>query len=174
MNKKVSLNVKHISTNWTSWGEYKKYLYELPPSHSGKRKKISMDNFIVPKFHEYDHLVQLNFNVKQLKEISRIYKQKRTGNKSQLIYSTYNFLRLSTGAVMIQKNIRGYLRRKFNKIQGPALRDRKCINETDFVTMEKLKKIPISQFFSVRSDDGHIYGFDICSIYNYMKKGRCK
>jgi len=172
MNKKVSLNINIKS--WTNWEEYKKHIYEPPPSYSGKRKKISTENFIIPAFHEYEHLVQLNFNVKQLKEISRVYKQKRSGNKSQLVYSLHNFLRLSTAAVIIQRYFRGYIRRKFNKLHGPASHNRKCINETDFVTMEPLAKIPLAQFFSVLSEDGHVYGYDICSLYNYLNKGGLK
>ena len=168
MNKKISLGIKHVFTNWD---DYKKLLYETPPSFSGKRPKISSVNFVIPQYNQAHHLVQRNYNVKQLKEISRFYKQKRTGNKSQLIHSLYNFLRLSSSVVSIQKNFRGFLCRRFIKLHGPAFYDRKCINETDFITMEKLTKIPNAYFFSIKGTDSYIYGYDICSLYNYIKKG---
>ena len=75
MNKKVSLNINIKS--WTNWDEYKKHIYEAPPSYSGKRKKISTENFIIPAFHEYEHLVQLNFNVKQLNDSFQEQKPKK-------------------------------------------------------------------------------------------------
>ena len=58
--------------------------------------------------------------------------------------------------------------RYLNKLRGPALRTRKCTNETDFFTLMDLKEIPEEQFISYKDNDGFTYGFDICSIYNMI------
>jgi hypothetical protein len=56
---------------------------------------------------------------------------------------------------------RGVLQRKFNKLFGPALFNRKlCINQTDFVTMDDLFPLPYTRFFSFKDKDDFIYGFD--------------
>ena len=80
----------------------------------------------------------------------------------------YNILRLSYYTQKIQSVFRGHIVRYLNKLKGPAFVDRKCTNETDFFTLEDIKSIPDSQFFSYKDDDDFIYGFDICSLYNLI------
>ena len=43
-----------------------------------------------------------------------------------------------------------------------------CVNDTDFYSLEKITTIPRSQFFSFKSEDEFIYGFNICSLYNLI------
>ena len=38
-------------------------------------KKVSMDNFVVPEYKDYDTIKITNYNVPQLKSICRFYKQ---------------------------------------------------------------------------------------------------
>ena len=68
---------------------------------------------------------------------------------------------------------RGYIRRKFNKLKGPAIYTKKCVNETDFFTLDDLKTLSYEQFFSFTDKDGFIYGFDICSLYNMIDVEKC-
>ena len=134
-----------------------------------KRKKIPSDDFEIPEIKNFDYLLTKGYNVKQLKHICKFYKQKKSGNKSELIFLLYNYLKFSFYAIKIQKVIRGYLRRSFNKIKGPALNNRSlCTNQSDFFTLEELKDIENSQFYSFKDKDGFIYGFDICSLYNMI------
>ena len=58
-----------------------------------KRKKISMDDFEIPNYNEYDKILEINYNVSQLKSACRFYKQKVSGNKKELIFLLYNYLR---------------------------------------------------------------------------------
>jgi len=138
-----------------------------------KRKKVSSDDFEIPNYNEFNKILTKNYNVPQLKAISRHYKQKKTGNKKQLIHLLYNYLYYSNAIVKIQKQFRGCLRRKFNKLKGPALFTKKCTNETDFFTLEDLKHISYNQFYSFKDKDGFIYGFDICSLYNMIYNEKC-
>jgi hypothetical protein len=132
------------------------------------KKKIKSQDFEIPDYCEYKKIVQVNYNISQLKTISRRYKQKVTGNKPQLIYNVFNYLKYSFYAIKIQKIIRGNILRKFINLLGPAIFNKKCVNDTDFLTLKPLSTIPYYQFYSFKDKDNFIYGFDICSIYNMI------
>jgi len=125
--------------------------------------------FEIPKFHEFNKLITINYNVKQLKQICKEYKQKKAGNKGQLIFRLYNYLKYSYYAVKIQKIFRKYIIVKYLNLKGKYLPE-KCVNDTDFVTLTKLEKIPFNQYFSYKAEDDFVYGFDVCSLYNYIEK----
>ena len=134
-----------------------------------KRKKIPNDDFEIPEIKEYNCLLNKGYNVKQLKSICKYYKQKSSGNKDELIFRVYNYLKYSFYAIKVQRVFRGHLRRSFNKIKGPALYNRKlCTNQSDFFSLEELENIDNSQFYSFKDKDGFIYGFDVCSLYNMI------
>lgn len=134
-----------------------------------KRKKVSMEDFEIPSYEEYDKLLKINYNVSQLKSACRFYKQRVSGNKKQLIFLLYNYLKFSNSIIKIQKVWRGYLRRYLNNLRGPGL-SKNCVNETDFYTLEDIKNLNISQFYSFIDKDDKIYSFDICSLYNMIVK----
>lgn len=139
-----------------------------------KKIKVREEEFEIPEYNEYDRILKLNFNVKQLKSIARFYKQKVTGNKPQLIFRLYNYLKYSYFVIKIQKYVRGHLFRVFLKMHGPAIKHRKCVNEQDFLTFQNVKDIPYQQFYSYKDKDGFIYGFDICTLYNMLKSNNYK
>ena len=99
----------------------------------------------------------------------RHYKQKVSGNKPQLINRMYNFLKYSHYISIIQKHIRGCLRRKYFQLNGMKYR-KDCVNETDFLTLKNINKIPYYQFYCYKDGEGFVYGFNIKSIYNLMIK----
>jgi hypothetical protein len=134
-------------------------------------KKVENDTLCVPKFNEYDMILQYNYNIPQLKTIATHYKLKIGGNKTQLVTRIYSFLHLSHFITRIQKRIRGHLQRKYNKLHGPGFKNKNvCTNTTDFFTMDPLSELPNSQFYSFEDADGFIYGFDLLSIYNLIYK----
>ena len=134
-----------------------------------KKGRVKVKYFEIPKFHEYEKLETINYNVKQLKKICKEYKQKRTGNKEQLVFRIYNYLRYSYYALKIQKIFRKHLIIKYFMLKG-RYKPASCVNDSDFVTLTNLGEIPFDQFFSYKDDEGFIYGFDICSLYNYIEK----
>lgn len=140
-----------------------------------KRKRVCEENFMILKYNEYERLLEHNYNISQLKVMTRYYELKISGNKNILGNRLYNYLKYSNSAILIQKIWRGYLLRKLNTLKGKALFNRKlCVNETDFYTMEELKNINYEQFFSYETSDNKVFGFDIISIYNLYLKNNPK
>lgn len=136
-----------------------------------KPSKISDENIVFPNFDNYNFITQYNYNANQLKTFAKYYKQKISGNKKELSVRIYSFLYLSSHITKIQKFVRGFLRRKYNILHGPAYKNRNlCTNNCDFVTMEELNEVKLDQFISYEDIDGFIYGFDISSLYNMVIK----
>lgn len=116
-------------------------------------------------------ILNIIYNVQQLKSIAKCLKLKSSGNKNELVFRIYSYIKLSIYITKIQKVFRGYLQRIFNKYHGPALFKRDlCTNISDFLTMDCMKELPFLQFFSYKDIDGFIYGFDITSLYNLIQK----
>lgn len=138
-------------------------------------KKTKLENYdemnYIPTYNDYKMILLYNYNTQQLKNIAKTYKLKISGNKTELVSRIYIFLYLSSNVVKIQKVIKGYLQRKYNKCHGPGFLNRDlCSNVYDFLSMDELKNIPKEQFFSYKDDDKFIYGFDIISLYNLIYK----
>lgn len=144
--------------------------YELIKNEK-KLKKVDNDVVSIPKYNNYSILLEYNYNVNNLKQFSKFYKLKQSGNKSQLLVRLFSYLYLSCSAIKIQKLARSYLCKKYIKSHGPAFKNRQlCTNNSDFFTMDELVSLPYSQFFSYKDIDGFIYGFDIISFNNLIYK----
>uniref|UniRef100_A0A6C0KHB6 SAP domain-containing protein n=1 Tax=viral metagenome TaxID=1070528 RepID=A0A6C0KHB6_9ZZZZ len=135
-----------------------------------KIKDIKED-LVIPTIDNYKKCMNNNYTLLNLKSICRVYKLKVSGTKQVLKDRINQYLSLSNYAIIIQKNYRGYLQRRFIKSRGPGIYNRNlCVNKTDFLTLDDLDKIPFYQFYSFKGTDQYIYGFDICSLYNLIKK----
>jgi hypothetical protein len=138
-------------------------------------KKVTNDDMIIPQFSEEALLLKWNYNLQQLKCISKHHKLKVTGNKQQLMVRIYTFLHLSGFAITLQRVYRGHLQRRFNFLRGPGWKDKNvCTNSTDFLTMDFLSELPHDQFFSYKDEDNFIYGFDTISMSNLIYKSNAK
>jgi len=139
-----------------------------------KRKKVTEDNFTIPDLSEFIVILQNNYNLNQLKKIAKFYKLKISGNKNELTNRIYTFLMLSYYSIIIQKNTRKYIFQKFIKLNNHSISKKKlCVNDTDFLSMNELKYIPISHYFTYFDKiDQILYGFDIISIYNLFIKSK--
>lgn len=165
------INIKKTrkSHAYTPKSYLKNIIFEQPQIFKKKRKKVTDDDFVILKFNEYNQLVINNHNVSQLKEMLKYYNQKLSGNKPQKIFLLYNYLKYSNYAARIQCVFRGYIRRKFNKLRGEK-NISKFVNDQDFLTLEKLNTLECKQLYSYKDEDGFIYGFDICSLWNLIKE----
>lgn len=147
----------------------REHIYDKVTIPTGKKRKISSENFKILEYKNYNTLLEYNYNVSQLKIIAKKYSQKVSGNKPQLVNRLYNYLKYSYYAIVIQKTWRREMQKIFNKTRGPALINRRCVNDTDFLSLNDIKEINHLQFFSFKDEDGFIYGFDVISFYNLIK-----
>uniref|UniRef100_A0A6C0B1D9 SAP domain-containing protein n=1 Tax=viral metagenome TaxID=1070528 RepID=A0A6C0B1D9_9ZZZZ len=155
--------------------EYMNHIYESceknMPTSSKKVDKITNDELCIPTIENIAVLFNNNYNVQQLKLFAKHYKLKVSGNKRELVCRIYNYLTLSNIAIKIQKIFRGFLQKKCNQLHGPAFFNRSlCTNDSDFLTGDSMISLHHSQFFSYQDADNFIYGFDIISLYNLIKK----
>lgn len=141
------------------------------PNYEKTLVRISDTDFFIPTPYEYYLLFKYNYTVSQLKQMCKYYKLPRTGSKKKLTTLIYNFLELSNKAKVIQRYVRGFLKRTENKLRGPAFMKREtCVNDCDFFTLDLVKNIPPHQFYSIKDEDGFIYGFDIISLWQLFEK----
>lgn len=135
-----------------------------------KKRFISEQDFIIPSFKDYLKFETENYSLNFLKEISKIYKLKLSGNKTTLKSRIFEFLKYSFFAIKIQKNYKRFLIKNYLKLFGPALFNKDCINDTDFFTLENINKIRIPYFISYSDINNKIWGFNIKSLYNLFLK----
>jgi len=141
----------------------KKMLYKKP--------KISNEEFSILTHNNYEEIHRFNYTLVQLKTMCKYHNLKLSGNKDRLTTRLYIRLREIYHSIKIQALVRRYIICKYIKIHGEGFKNKdKCVNDKDFYTLDNLNEIPHYQFFSYKNDGGFIYGFDICSLYNYISK----
>jgi hypothetical protein len=137
------------------------------------KTKMRDDDFILPKLSEYSNLLTINYNIQQLKKISKEYTIRASGNKDELKKRIYNHMYYSYFSNYIQKFVRKIFVKNYIALHGPGFYNRsRCTNDCDFATLDELKSIPYTQFFSFEDEDKFIYVFDILSIYNLYIKNK--
>lgn len=108
-----------------------------------------------------------NKTVSELKEICRVNKIKISGNKPDLINRITTHFTQKSAVIKIQRAYRKHLINRFNNAKGEHYR-KKCINETDFYSFDDIITIPYEQFFACDDIGGHVYGWDISSLWNLI------
>jgi len=107
--------------------------------------------------------------VVQLKSIAKKNKLPVSGTKPILTNRVEEFFKQSKSSSLIQKIFRGYLVRNSFIIRGPAFKDlKKCVNDTDFITLDPLNEIPFFDFYSYQDSAGFIYGFSVSSLISLL------
>lgn len=135
---------------------------EIPVIKKGK--KISAKDFKVPYLHEYELLLENNYNCSQLKSICRFYKLKISGNKSELNHRVWNYLKFGFFSTKIQSLFRGFLVRSIDFYKGRYLK--KPTNDKDFMTLEDINTLSYYQTIKYIDNKEFVYAFDLCSLYN--------
>lgn len=151
-------------------------IYEPIISSKKKKIKISSDEFAVPELNEYNLLLKYNYTCYQLSQMCKYYKQKVSGNKNEKIFRLYNYLKYSNYARKLQKIFRGYMvRNLFEKKKLKYLKE--CINDTDFLTLEEIRKIDLKQLIVIKqvgqeTEKIFYYAFNILSLWNLIENAR--
>ena len=134
------------------------------------KQKVIDDEMEIPCKDTFYLFEKYNYSLPQLKKIIKHYNLKMSGTKKDILRRIQNYILVQKYILFIQRFTRGYIQRTYNKLHGPAYKDRSlCTNDTDFYTLEPLKEIPLHNFYSFE-DNGFIYGFELSSIYNLFKE----
>jgi hypothetical protein len=136
--------------------------------------KIETTNVITHTDFFNNNISLKKFKIIELKEIARGHNLPVSGNKNTLIERITQLFVDTQTSIIIQKMFRGHMVRLFDKLKGPAHKDRSiCTNDSDFCTLEPLDEIPNELFFSYTDKKDFKYGFNILSLMQvYKQKGK--
>lgn len=137
------------------------------------RNGDDIKNFFTKKYSNYKYLFCFSYTITDLKNILKSYNQRVTGNKLELYKRIYFYMYVMYSCIYIQKNYRNSIIIKLNNLHGPARINRNlCVNDSDFYSLDDVKDINYNEFYSYKDDSEFIYGFNIKSIYNLLKKNK--
>ena len=114
-----------------------------------------------------------SYTIPVLKQVCKHHKLHISGKKGLLIDRITTFFERIKNAVIVQK----YTRRQFVKKiikKNREFNDQRnmCTNITDFSTMEPLNEISKEYFYCYTDIDNFVYGFDITSLIEMLRKSR--
>lgn len=142
--------------------ENKHKIKAVPQEISKKVQQINYDSANI-LFHK--------LKVHELKYISKKYGLKFSGTKKILIDRIVDLFNKTKPVVKIQSQFRRWIVQQSFLLRGPAFKQRKiCVNDTDFVYMEPIEEIPHELFFSYKDSTKFVYGFNISSLIQILKK----
>ena len=144
-----------------------------------------LDTYKIPELRNilkfYKEQIYLNINCIKLRNSQETNSAKRqtkelydfalVGTRQKLAERVIHFFNQNKAAIPIQKRTRGIFVRTVNNLRGPASRltDRKkCVNDTDFYSLEPLENIPVDEFYSFTGANGFIYGCELASMIKYI------
>lgn len=143
-----------------------------------RKTKVKMiDKNKIVNINNYELLKTNKYTVNELKDICRYYKLPLSGKnlgskKSDLIERCYNYLQSYSNGIKINKIIKGYLVRRYFKMKKFTFENiYNCVNDTDFLSLEKIENIPHYQLYCFK-EGIHIYGFDLLSLRNLVIKSK--
>ena len=117
------------------------------------------------------NIVMKSYTIPVLKQVCKHHKLHISGKKGLLIDRITTFFERIKNAVIVQK----YTRRQFVKKiikKNREFNDQRnmCTNITDFSTMEPLNEISKEYFYCYTDIDNFVYGFDITSLIEMIRK----
>ena len=111
------------------------------------------------------------YKIPELKKVAKYNNLKVGGTKPILLERILEHFNKIKNIIVVQSLIRRKLVYMYINYKGPALYNKtKCVNETDFYTLEPLEDIELYDFFSFEDANNFLYGFDINSLLTMMKK----
>lgn len=145
--------------------------YTTMIDNTGVRNINITEKSKIIKPEQYRFFYKNSYKLGELKEICKYYKLKLSGKKIELIDRIYICLKKNNYVIKIQRMVRRFIILKYNRLKGPGLITRnRCINDSDFFSMESMKDISYANFFSFKGHDNNIWGFDTISLYTLFLK----
>tara|TARA_E500000331_G_scaffold242281_1_gene232637 strand:+ start:1366 stop:2589 length:1224 start_codon:yes stop_codon:yes gene_type:complete len=119
------------------------------------------------------NIIMKSYTIPILKQVCKFHKLHISGKKGVLIERITTLFERIKSAIIVQK----YTRRQFvNKIiqKNREFSEKRnmCTNTTDFSTMEPLNEISKEYFYCYTDIDEFVYGFDITSLIEMIRKTR--
>lgn len=125
---------------------------------------------IIPKYLKGE-LALKSCKLPDLKALARYCKLRITGTKPELVERIEMHFKKNKSASVIQAVFRGHLVRFSIRLRGCALKERtKCVNDSDFYTMDPLNEIEYNDFYSYVDKQSFIYGFSVSSLIALFKR----
>jgi len=106
-------------------------------------------------------------------DVWRHYDFRTTGTKSCIFARVIALRHKHRSALHIQRVVRGFFARIFVHSRGLSLRE-KCVNESDFCTLDAIRDIPSVLFFGYRDSSGFAHGFNLLSFVSLVCASREK
>lgn len=119
----------------------------------------------------YTYETLSHMNMKQIKQICKERKIKRTGKKKTLIDRIMNAEYNNSNVVIIQKYVRRYLVQKYMNYKGNM---KEYTNDEDFLTLDTFTDIPFHDRYAYKDESGFTYAFHIRSIMQLIERNDMK
>lgn len=128
-------------------------------------------SFYPTNYKHYAWIKEKNYTVRDIRNICDFFNFSiKRRKKEEMLEECYGQLRKGCFASRIQHFWRRKWLREFRRTQGPACFKRDlCNNSDDFLTTETMPEIDYYFFISIE-ENGFVYGFNVISVYNLMKK----
>jgi hypothetical protein len=130
---------------------------------------LKKEYIIIIMVFSYESLSHMN--MKEIKQICKERKIKRTGKKKTLIDRIMNAEYNHSNVVIIQKYVRRYLVQKYMNYKGNI---EEYTNDEDFLTLDAFTEIPFHDRYAYKDESGFIYAFHIRSIMQLIERNDMK
>ena len=144
----------------------------LPKSgdiHDTEKAKENAVLYSIPTYAEFykNNIALEKYKLGHLKVVAKHYKLRVSGKKHEIAGRIVDLFTKTRNSIQIQRIFRGHIVRYSVRLRGPGFLHReKCVNDTDFYTLDPLREISPDHFFSFEDAKGFIYGFDVDSLIN--------
>jgi hypothetical protein len=119
------------------------------------------------------NIIMKSYTIPILKQVCKLYKLHISGKKGVLIERITTFFERIQSAIIVQKYTRRQFVKKLTKLNREFNEQRNaCTNVTDFSTMAPLNEISNKYFYCYTDIDNFVYGFDITSLIEMLRKSR--
>ena len=141
------------------------YIKTLKLTQIRENLKFYKNSMVIPSTYSVSMKREAKASVKSIHDFTLM------GAKQVLLNRLTYYLKQELQAIHIQCMIRGVFVRNAIKLRGIALKNRNiCVNDTDFYSLEPLINIPYMNFFSYTDKNDFTYGFELDSLYTYLKR----
>ena len=135
-------------------------------------KTMPTPNYTYQLWCKYPHKIH-DLTIVEIKQVLKAEGCRVSGKRQELVKRLTEYYSRIQSVIAIQKTFRGFVGRESERLRGPGYKELyRCVNETDFQTMDSVSEIPRESFFSYEDDGGFVYGFNVFSLMNMFKRNR--